>query len=409
MVSIEEIDDSSSSGKATPAVDDILVEELPDELPTSAPEPPPNPPSSNTTSLDPSSPDFTNLPLADQANTLFPLLLHPHPPPIPNAAEVAKQLLQTNIRSLFLSNPNISTSGRAQKPSLALLDDANHDQAWKIDGIDLALKWCISHSPTLNLILPPTLTMMDDWEPSWRVKGVGVLSTWVFSIPPDELKSKGLDSLLLSSLEHTLSLHEDTPGVLKIAIRLANNLSPERRAKHLSSLVDKALILGWKYAKREQQAQIARDTELLCNVMGEGIARWTKAIVPSLLSPLQYPPVPSTLDLIHANLSALLVFLRTVNGVHAERWRGQILAITARSWIMLKERWPDVSLRDSMDIDASIDASEDTPETGEVQAILTAISEVYGLLADLPGVKEDFEVLLKTNESVFAPLVASAA
>lgn len=415
MAVIEELSDDSSSGKQTP-VDDIEVEEL---------EPLPDAPNAvgdgqqeheqeQLEQLEQPSTIASSLSLDEQASELFPLLLKPDPPVVPDPTSLAQHVLQMNIRALFLSNPNVSVAGRAQKASTALLDDANHDQAWKVDGIDLALRWCCSHvSPTskLNLILPPTLTMMDDWEPVWRARGVDVLASWVFNVPPEELRSRGLDDLLLASLEHTLSLHDDAPRVLGVAVRMVDTLPAEERAKHYAALVEKTLVAGWKYAKREQQAQVARDTETLCNAMGEGIARWTKAVVPSLLAPLQMSPTPSTLDLALANLSALQVFIATVNEVHTQRWRGQILAILARCWVMTRERWPEVEGEsEPPDFDIEMDAGDEEPEPStekKVSTLLSSIKNIYSSLAGIPGVKDDFRTLLKTNNSLFSPLVAT--
>lgn len=49
----------------------------------------------------------------------------------------------------------------------------------------------------IGLVLPPTLVMMDDWEPAWRVRGVVVLESWREKVDPAILKRMGVDKLLL--------------------------------------------------------------------------------------------------------------------------------------------------------------------------------------------------------------------
>lgn len=55
-----------------------------------------------------------------------------------------------------------------------------------------------------------------------------------------------------------------------------------------------------------------------------------------------------------------------------------------------------------------MDAREDSdPQVeGQVASILATIKRIYAALADLPGVKDNFNTLLKTNKQIFAPLVS---
>jgi hypothetical protein len=70
-------------------------------------------------------------------------------------------------------------------------------QGW---GCDHVLAWSCSQVDVerfIGLVLPPTLVMMDDWEPAWRVRGVVVLESWREKVDPAILKRMGVDKLLL--------------------------------------------------------------------------------------------------------------------------------------------------------------------------------------------------------------------
>ena len=73
-----------------------------------------------------------------------------------------------------------------------------------------------------------------------------------------------------------------------------------------------------------------------------------QAIVPNLLSPLQFMPTAAVLPHYEANLSALLRVLQIVAPTgRGARWRGQILDVISRLAVQLGERGEAAS-EDSM-------------------------------------------------------------
>jgi hypothetical protein len=138
--------------------------------------------------------------------------------------------------------------------------------------------------PKIGLILPPTLTLMDDFEPAWRRRGCWVLQGWVDRFPTEIMKRMGLDRLLLDSAIHTLSLHANPPlpYVLPLALDLvAKTTTGAKRAEKLSEIFDKSFVKGWTYAPpglegRPVLVNIARQLKPICDVLGVGIVRWLK-------------------------------------------------------------------------------------------------------------------------------------
>lgn len=157
-------------------------------------------------------------------------------------------------------------------------------------GCHNILAWATSHLPPaevekrIGLILPPTLVLMDDWEPLWRARGVRVLDAWMGNIDPVLMRRMGIDKLLRSSIIHTMGLHASPPltGVLKAAVRLINlTTAGKEKADAMAEVVDKGVIQGWTYAPsgiegRRVLMSVAEDLELLCRELGVGIVRWLK-------------------------------------------------------------------------------------------------------------------------------------
>ncbi|WWD16438.1 hypothetical protein CI109_100864 [Kwoniella shandongensis] len=270
------------------------------------------------------------------------------------------QHILPTLRPYFSPHPSLSAANRALtrptggKDSTIDLHDSQPFKSSSAWGVSNLLSWSVSHMSeieierNIGMILPPTLVMMDDWEPSWREKAALIFEKWMDNLDPTVMRRMGIDKLLVDSLIHTLSLHSNPPlkRILEITLKLVKRCTDEgeKRTKRYEEIVDKALVQGWIYAPsgvegRVVLVHIAEQTELICEVLGTGIVRWLKTIIPHLLEPLQYPPTSPVLPHFRANLSALLCVMRTVRATERiGRWRGQILNILSRLWVQMKER-----------------------------------------------------------------------
>lgn len=352
-----------------------------------------------------------------------------------DTTELSKYILNSVLRPLFSSHPYISNNRAVAKPlgGAEAMDDLQETSTYKTEngwGSANLLRWSSSILPPvqlerhLNLILPPTLTMMDDWEPFWRLKGIWVLSGWLKNMDKEELKRRNLNSLLLKSLLHTLSLHAKDSGVVLDTIVgfLLDDLKGEKRADILNEIVDKACISAWSYASGEDAKamliQATVDWETMCNVLGTGVARWLKvschapllfadmqAAIPSLLAPLEIPPMPSNLPHLRANLAALLATAQTLKGTgRITRWRGQILSMVAKMWVMLCERWPETGGGEMVD-DSNGNEKE---QVAKIKSLARGICDV--IADECPSVRTgEFQSLLNLNKAMFAPLVSTSA
>ncbi|RXK41344.1 hypothetical protein M231_01249 [Tremella mesenterica] len=307
-------------------------------------------------------------------------------------SELAIHLLNHSLRKTF-TNPHPllhpSTSRALPRPAGgkdAQIDFSDAPTPWKTTeyGANNVLIWCSAQLSSTELeryigvLLPPTLVMMDDWDPSWRGKGVIVLDSWLDLMPGETMRRMGVDQILLKSLIHTLSLHANPPlsHVLPVTIKLVEKSlqgQGERRAMMYEEMMDKAIVQGWIYAPPGAEGKIvligiAQSVEIMCDALGMGILRWLKTIIPYLLQPLQMSPTKTTLPHITANLKALIKVMQTLRETkRIIRWRGQIMDMTARFVILLN----DAALLGDL-------PTEDVEESrGLVRAVLTELEVQY--------------------------------
>lgn len=306
----------------------------------------------------------------DKASLIFADIL-PHLP-----SSLPLNLLPT-LRPYFAPHPSLSSASRPLKTPTGGKDanmDMHEIQPFKSAagwGAHNILRWCASRltpgevEKNLGLVLPPTLVMMDDYEPSWRETGAAVLESWVFKLDSAVLRRMGLDALLLKSLIHTLSLHPNPPvyKVLPITLHLIEhtNLPDQKRTELYGEIMEKHFVQGWVYAPSGIEGKVvsvglAKELIIMCDLLGPGIVRWLKvirflllfsfhtdvqcqSIIPHLLDPIQYPPTPPVIPHYNSNLTALLHLMRTIRSTERlSRWRGQVLNILSRLWAQCQER-----------------------------------------------------------------------
>lgn len=228
----------------------------------------------------------------DKASLIF-ADISPHLP-----SSLPLNLLPT-LRPYFAPHPSLSSASRPLKTPTGGKDanmDMHEIQPFKSAagwGAHNILRWCASRltpgevEKNLGLVLPPTLVMMDDYEPSWRETGAAVLESWVFKLDSAVLRRMGLDALLLKSLIHTLSLHPNPPvyKVLPITLHLIEhtNLPDQKRTELYGEIMEKHFVQGWVYAPSGIEGKVvsvglAKELIIMCDLLGPGIVRWLKVI-----------------------------------------------------------------------------------------------------------------------------------
>ncbi len=183
----------------------------------------------------------------------------------------------------------------------------------------------------INFILPPLLTLLDDYEPMFRLRGMRCLEGFLNKVGKGLIVRMGIGNLFLQvsialeityptpddrkdvdikltftvyplplfplglgsiqSIQHSISLHPSppSPSLLPIALPLLlTHLLPKitsptssERAEIIAEAVEKGLINGWNYAPTGKAGEeglraVAEGVEVICQEVGMGVVRWLK-------------------------------------------------------------------------------------------------------------------------------------
>lgn len=115
--------------------------------------------------------------------------------------------------------------------------------------------------------------------------------------------------------------------------------------------------------------------------------------------------MPSNLPHLRVNLSALLATAQILRGTgRITRWRGQVLNMVAKMWVMLCERWPEDG--EAVMVDDSKD--DEKEQVAKIKSLARGICDV--IADECPSVRtSEFQSLLDLNKAMFAPLVSTSA
>ncbi|KAG2147983.1 hypothetical protein DEU56DRAFT_103300 [Suillus clintonianus] len=322
--------------------------------------------------------------IADDASSLALSILdpltEPHIPPL-----VLTRILTHHLKPAFAANPhprlNLQTGRKLHQP--ADTQDAYEGQVWKTRiGTGNVLGWCLrniessTYESVWHLILPPVMTFLDDFEASYKLRGVQLVSDLLSRVPPELLKRTGVDGLLFTSLSGTFNHLRDplTPDLIRAAVPITLHLidlttpsspaplppasgfpssdrtivksgssraNPATRYEHLSTLLGSCLIgTVFLYAYADPEAILAA-TDMLPPVLthiGIGAARWLKALIPQLthtlipsVVPSPTPPPAIDLRLKVSSLRALCICIETC-APRMYLWKCNIIDAIGRAW-----------------------------------------------------------------------------
>jgi hypothetical protein len=119
------------------------------------------------------------------------------------------KLLTEHIKPYFYE-PRVDNYGNKSKQRVASSADEHvpptlEEQPWKSVKVDCVeiLEWILYHikfpdvAPIQHLILPPILTMIDDYDPIYKTRGIKLMEhTLINNSTPNDLRRTGLGDVL---------------------------------------------------------------------------------------------------------------------------------------------------------------------------------------------------------------------
>ncbi|KAF8529111.1 hypothetical protein BU17DRAFT_80296 [Hysterangium stoloniferum] len=275
--------------------------------------------------------------------------------------EVITCVLSKHVKPCFSKTPhsllNPSTGRKRSRPAggpSAILD-FYENQEWKAyPGIAALLLWCLNctegreYEYIWHLVIPPIMTLLDDYESYYKLDGVKVVCELLNHAPPELLKRTGVDGLLMTSLKTALlHLHSPlTPQIILAAvpahlqlINLTTASGSKVRFDQLCTLLGEGIIGGiWMYAYQEWEtleASMVAARDVVRN-LGVGTTRYLKALVSQLMLNIASLSQQHQLSMQLASLGLLEVIICVCKS-RIDNWTGLILGGVARLWVNLED------------------------------------------------------------------------
>ncbi|KAK2462336.1 hypothetical protein APHAL10511_005642 [Amanita phalloides] len=314
-----------------------------------------------------------------------------------------EDLLTRHIKPIFDANihPSINpTTGRKlPRPAGGPLasQDFYDSQRWKEHpGIGNVILWCLKHfdrdhyEKIWHLLIPPIMTMLDDYEPKYKLSGVRIVREMMNTVPGSLLKRTGVDGLIRSALSNCLAhLHADeSPHLIREAIRaqleltlLTTRIGERVYFDQLCELLGEGIIRGvWFYGYEKEDVILASIEALpsLIRSLDMGCVRFFKALTAQFLDSLMPKPLHYvSIRLQVASLEGLLCIMDVCAPRIDVKKASEIANAVCRCWVTLPCEYGEKS------------------KPAEVKAVREMIRQTCERLKELcPAIVEDYKLML---------------
>ncbi|KIP09815.1 hypothetical protein PHLGIDRAFT_34198 [Phlebiopsis gigantea 11061_1 CR5-6] len=329
--------------------------------------------------------------------------------------QLVEAILNECVRPIFRSNlhPKVNASTGRVLPRSAGGTSAYQDhyegQVWKRHpGVLNVIDWCVTciegtaYERIWHLVIPPIMTLLDDYETKYKLRGVQIVSHLLENAPGELLRRTGIGGLFYSSFKTCLTFLRtaETPALIRSVVPASLLLvekttlpaSTERFDQLWGVLGEGIIDTVWTYGFEEAES-VRATLDVLPDViraLGIGCSRYLKALVLQLVHPLVPGPENPDTAFQLASVCALVVLMEEC-APRMQKWKGTILDGVCRRWVNLVES----GVADEYDARALKKALRDTCEV---------LARVCPSVA-----KEEYCRLLELDEQMFRPLVALGA
>lgn len=309
---------------------------------------------------------------------------------------LASHFLKLTIRPLFAKAKSDSVTEQGRKkaatdlPAKITSEDERITKPWKgeKDGFALALlKWVVGNLDEKSterlwpLLVPPILTLVDDWETRQKRLGAELLHSLLLATPPSLLSRTGLGSVfeeaLMPCLTYLPSLtpEPDSVAILSTAYPALLTLTRSRfpsppqnsttedihrrdRVKALDSILRKGMLHS--YAHSGQYPDVTRILFInlvpLLNELAIDSVKHLQHILPMLSESLTQAAKTKQSNLLLASLQALQAVIFNA-WPRMPEYRVEVMRALTVSWLILDE-----GARDGSDVEAVKAAMVETVE-----------------------------------------------
>jgi tRNA nucleotidyltransferase (CCA-adding enzyme) len=289
-------------------------------------------------------------------------------------SSLVKHFLKLTIRPLFVkAKPDSVTDGGHKNTATVLpkkltvqSQDDSAMRPWKSEreayALDL-LRWCVMSlgdklvESVWHLLIPPLLTLVDDWEVKYKQLGVELVGRTLEITPPSLLTKTGLDDVfegaLMPCLTYlpTITPESESVPLLNAVYPTLITLSrvqehktqlpsqrqaiPAKNKRVLDSVIRKGILYGYTHCSNYPRItavlfdQLAR---LLKELGLESSLKHLKYILPILTETLSHPLGSAQMDSLVAATRALQAVI-LVCWPRMDEHRGEVLRALTFCWV----------------------------------------------------------------------------
>lgn len=256
-------------------------------------------------------------------------------------SSLVKHFLQLTIRPLFLKAKPSTVTDAARKKTTTVLPkkitvesmDDSVNKHWKSEreasALDL-LRWCVSAldgrlvEQVWPMVVPPCLTLIDDWEAKYKTLGVQLLAGVLTVTPTSLLAKTGLGNVFEEALMPCLAylptvtpeeesiplLNATYPALLLLAaVRYRDPQpsssplnAPPARIKFLDTLLRKGILYGYTHCSTRPHLVTTLLTHLvpLLDALGIESVKHLKYLLPMLTETLCHPLASAHIETLFA-------------------------------------------------------------------------------------------------------------
>lgn len=340
-----------------------------------------------------------------------------------------RHFLKLTIRPLFIkASPStvtdqgrkVTTTALPKKLTMEEQDDAVK-RPWKSSkdayALDI-LRWSVESldekiiAEVWPLVVPPILTLIDDWETQYKKIGAERLHSLLKATPPDLLVRTGLgevfEEALLPCLTYLPPLTPQNDSIALLAtvypclLTLARVRYPKdpdsttetstpndlRRTKALSTILQKSILHAYSHTSENPAIVICLFTNLvpLLDAMGIDSVKHLKYTIPMLAETLAHPLANGSSEMLGSAVEGLKAVIR--NGWPRMRgWRGEILKGLSICWVNLGQGAEVEQLRSRMRdvvkmLQVALSADKDVDLLQDVKVLIAAEARLASLFSD---------------------------
>ncbi|RHZ81237.1 hypothetical protein Glove_122g106 [Diversispora epigaea] len=265
------------------------------------------------------------------------------------------EILENSVKPIFLKHSKIHTEKREGKTFSKRVLNYGENDLWRgeISHAVYILCWCVllmkgsEIESTIGLIIPPILSLIDDYDIRFKTQGVIMLNHLLKKVKkPEIIQRSGLSDVFYDALLNCLSYQQEIIHVSLLQssysaiielISTVESMESESRYLKYEKILSQHIIKGFIYAGDKLVIkQVLLDQVIpLVNELGIIVVKYLKDLIKHLCSTLEIPLIVSNRDEIlnlHLTASKGIEKLITKCWPRISQYEGVILKSIATSY-----------------------------------------------------------------------------